>query len=339
MSRRGSAGLALALALAALPAGAGDDPRRVSVARLGDVAVPLGASAPAEVVSLARTPVPARLAAEVEAIPVELGDRVAAGDALARLDCADFRDALERADARLHELEARLQLAAIRLERTRRLRARDAVAADRLDEAEAERDALAASVDSQRAAVAAARRDVARCRVEAPYAGIVVARAVDPGAFVQPGTTLVELVATDRVEVRARLSAADVDGLAGASGFTLRAGGARYPLELTRVVAAADPATRTRQARLRFTGGNTPVPGTAGRLHWVLTGRAVPAHLLVRRDGRLGVMVAADGRARFHALAGAVEGRPAATDLPADTALIVDGRHAVTDGAAVIRDD
>lgn len=324
------------LALCAAAATAAEDApgRAVTAATLGELAVAIERSAPAEVHALASTHVAARLNAEIVSIAVEVGDRVEAGAELARLECTDYRDALEQAEASLDEFESRLRLADIRLARTRKLREQNAVSADQLDEADAERAALRASVRAQRTRVAVARRDVQRCTVDAPFGGLVLERPGEPGAFAQPGTPLVELVARDRIELRARLTAADAATLGPAPRAVFSTGNARFRVEPVAVVEAADSVARTRLARLRFTGA-LPIPGAAGRLRWTAHVRAVPADLLVRRGGELGVFELADGRARFRPLAGAVEGRPAATDLPADTRLIVEGRHGVTDGDAV----
>ncbi len=327
--------LALLLALLpAVPAAQEDSAKAVTVRALEDAAVTVERSAPAEVEALARTPVAARLATEVEALPVEIGERVASGDTLARLDCTDYRNALDQARARLAELRARLRLANVRLERTRRLREREATPPDALDEAEAERAAREAGVRAQRLRVSAAQRDVERCTIAAPFAGLVVARPGEPGGFVQPGSPLVELVASDRIESRARLTEADAATLAAAGRGWFLANGERRPVELIAIVEAANTRSRTRRARFRFTGP-APIPGTAGRVHWVAHPRALPADLLVRRDGRLGVFVVADGRARFRAIADAVEGRPAPTRLAAATRIVVEGRYGLSDGQPV----
>ncbi len=327
--------LALMLfAVAPLPAADADQKTPITAARLSAVAIPLERSAPAEVTALTRTGIAARLAAEIESIPVEPGDRIEAGDVLARLDCTDFENALTQAEATLDELEARLRLAGIRLDRIERLRRENAASADQLDEAAAERSALGANLRAQRTRVAMAQRDVEHCTVNAPFAGLVTARAGERGAYAQPGTVLVEMVAAEGVELRARLTDRDAASLKAAVNLAFRVDGERYRVSLLTVVASADTASRTREARLAFWQG-PPIPGTAGRLYWTAHARSIPADLLVRRDGALGVFVIADGTARFHELPDAIEGRPAPTDLPADTRLAVEGRYGLDDGARV----
>ena len=320
--------------LAVGPSFAADDPRPITITRLSDIAIPLKRSAPAEVEALTRTAIAARLGAEVESILVETGDQVAAGDILARLDCTDFEDVLEQAEATLEELAARLRLAGIRLERTERLRRQNAASADQLDEAEAEREALGANLRAQRTRVAMVQRDVERCTVNAPYSGLVTARPGERGAYAQPGTTLVELIATDEVELRAQITDRDAESLEAIRYSLFRAGGERYRVKLLTVVESMDTASRTREARFTFLQ-KPPIPGTAGRLHWTAHRRSIPADLLVRRNGALGVFVISEGKARFRGLPQAIEGRPAPTDLPADTRIAVEGRYGLRNGDRV----
>ena len=67
-------------------------------------------------------------------------------------------------------------------------------------------------------------------------------------------------------------------------------------------------------------------PGSSARVVWQSREMHVPAQLLARRQGRLGVFVATDKTARFHVLPGAQEGRPAkATGLLPDSRIVVRG--------------
>jgi hypothetical protein len=97
---------------------------------------------------------------------------------------------------------------------------------------------------------------------------------------------------------------------------------------------AVDPRTLTQAARLDF-AGDTPKPGTMGSLVWTDPRPALAPHLLSERGGRSGVLVAADGKARFHPLPDALPGRPAFVDLPPQTPVITDGRRGLDDGDPV----
>lgn len=327
--------LAWAAALALVGAGAeAEEPTPVTVQTLGEVAQAIDAEAPAEVVSLSRAQLAARLAAPIDRIRVDVGDRVDKGAVVAELECVDAQNQLERAQSRREELVARKKLARTRLERTRRLLEQNAATPDELDEARSEFDAAAANLRVENAAVAAAERDVERCSIEAPFPGVVAARPLQPGSYVQPGTPVIELIDPDAIVLSARVQHDELDALERAGTATFVAQEQNYPVRVRRVVPESDPQTRTREVRLAFTQAR-PLPGAAGRIHWRVAERAIPPRMIVRRDGQLGVMHRVDQRARFHALPHAVEGRPVATELAADTALIVRGRYSVADGDPV----
>lgn len=335
--QRRSAWPLLAGALMMVATAATADSLNVSVVSFADIRVAIQASARAEVVALTRTGVAARIQAPVERLDVDVGDRVAAGEIIAQLECGDFTDRLDQVEGRLDELEARRRLALTRLERTRRLRDQDAVSADSLDEAEAEVEALAASIHSQQGTLREARRAVSHCDVVAPFTGIVTARPVSTGEWVQPGVVVARLLDPAELELRAAIPSRLLDSAADIDDPEFRTDGQRYPVRLREAIAEVDPVTRTREVRLRFTGAR-PLIGTAGRLHWTRVDDAVPARLLVQRDGRLGVMLADGDRARFHELADAVAGRPApAPTLDPDAELIVEGRQAARAGNRIRR--
>ncbi len=322
--------LAAGLALIAARAHA-EEPLSVTVQPLSELAQPIHADAPAEVVSRSRAELAARLAAPIDRIRVDVGDRVDSGAIVAELECVDAGNRLERAQSRREELAARKALARTRLERTQRLLKQDAATPDELDEARSEFDAAAANLRVQNAAVEAAERDVERCTIEAPFAGVVTARPRQPGSYVQPGTPVIELIDPAAIVLSERVQQRHLDALEAANEASFRSQGRRYPARLRRVVPQSDPTTRTREVRLAFIE-DQPLPGVAGRIRWRVTDRALPADMLVRRDGQLGVMRRLDGRAHFEPLPAAVEGRPVATDLAPDTPLIVRGRYSVADG-------
>ena len=69
---------------------------------------------------------------------------------------------------------------------------------------------------------------------------------------------------------------------------------------------------------------------------WLVSHRSIPAEYLLRRNGRLGIFLFDDGKARFVPLDAALEGQPAVVDLPAETLLIDQGRESLNEGDAVV---
>jgi hypothetical protein len=162
----------------------------------------------------------------------------------------------------------------------------------------------------------------------------VLERLAHIGEYVLPATALVRILDIGEIEISADVIAADAAGLETADTILFRYAGRDFPLQLRTLAPVIDPHTRTRQARLLFRG-ETALPGAAGRLIWYQP-PALPADLLVRRQGQLGVLLAEQGKARFYPLPNAREGRPAVLALPAQTLIITEGRFAVSDGDPVV---
>jgi hypothetical protein len=154
------------------------------------------------------------------------------------------------------------------------------------------------------------------------------------GELASPGTPIVQLWDTSRLQLSVQLQADDADLLAQAKPIFVSKG-REYAVKLLRVSPAMNLATRTREARFSFTR-NTPALGSNGVLRWRDPRAFVPTDYLVKRNNRLGVFVVSNQRARFVHLPSAQEGRPAsAIVLPADAALVTDGRFTLQDGMAV----
>lgn len=280
----------------------------------------------------------ARLAPEVSArviaIHVDAGDRVAAGQVLARLDPRDAELALARAEAALGQSRARLAQAEAQLRRARALREKGFYSAEALTLRETDFAAASADEKAARAARDTAAHALEKCTLRAPFPGIVRARAGQVGELAVPGTPLLTLADTREVQLVAQVQARDAEGMAAAAAFEFVTPDARHAVKPLRVSPAISRESRTVEARFAF-AGPAPAPGSEGRLAW----REARAHLapefLLRRNGKYGVFVAESGKARFHLVPGAQEGRPAAADLADDAQVVTQGRHALQDGAVL----
>jgi RND family efflux transporter MFP subunit len=192
---------------------------------------------------------------------VEEGDTVAAGAVVARLDTALLDTQAARLAAARAALEADYELAGRRLARRSELQDRGFSPEAALDEAELSRAALAArlrEVDAQIREVEV-RRDKAVLR--APFPGRVAARAVDTGATVAAGQTVLRLMQEGAAELRVGLPL-----------WVDAAPGTDWPVEIEGRPATAtlvalrpdiDPDTRTRTALLRVDDADAPFGATA----------------------------------------------------------------------------
>lgn len=310
------------------------DPVQVTTVPLGSVLLTREHSTPASVIARNAPQLAAEVDARVTALAVRVGDRVSAGQALATLDCRIHEAGLASARARLTSAQARQRFAAQQLQRARDLRKNKSISEELLDQRSNELEVSRADVDSAAQAERLAAIDVANCVIAAPFDAIVSERLVSVGDYVTRGKPLLGLVEASGQEVRTHLRHDQVASLRATGEIGFDSNGQRLPLRLRALLEVADPVARTREARLAFSA--TPaLVGSAGRVTWSDGEPLLPPAYLVRRGDQTGVFLMTDGKARFVPLVDAQDGRPARIDLPPDSRLITDGRHALVDGAAV----
>lgn len=144
--------------------------------------------------------VSSKVTGRVAEVLIEEGMKVEEGQLLARLDPTDARAQLELASAQLASSESQLAeartqlaLAETTLKRQQELLSRQLVAQSAFDQAKADRDARAARLISLQKAVEVAREQRAvaangldNTEVRAPFPGVIVAKAAQPGEMVSP---------------------------------------------------------------------------------------------------------------------------------------------------------
>ncbi|MBE0615677.1 MAG: efflux RND transporter periplasmic adaptor subunit [Burkholderiales bacterium] len=303
----------------------------VVIKPLSEIAVYPERQASAQAVSLNESRIAAEIAGRIEAIPVRVGERVARGAVLARIECRDYELARDRASASIKGVDARIALADQQLRRARDLAARGFFSKEALASRETEVQVLRADREQARAQFDTAARAVGKCTIRAPFAAIVRERLGQVGELAAPGSPLVALSDADRVEVSVQLQSSDVASLSKAPDVRFAADGITRELALLRISPAISPQARTREARLRFKG-DPAAAGASGAVIWRDSQPHITADLVVRRDGALGVFVDEGGVARFHPIAGAQEGRLTAVALPREARIAVSGQLTLRDG-------
>ena len=171
------------------------------------------------------------------------------------------------------------------------------------------------------------------CDITAPFSGVITQRFASLGDFAAVGMPLLELVQTDKTEVRVLLPVDVASNLSSANQTYFQQGESSTAIQLRTVLPIIDQTTKTREAR--FTAESNLVSGSFGRLVWESPTKALAPDMLQIRSGISGLFIARDGKAVFHPLPDAVIGKPIKIDLPNDTAVITTGRHSVTDGQKI----
>jgi membrane fusion protein, multidrug efflux system len=124
---------------------------------------------------------------------VGVGDTVAPGQVIARLDPADEENALRGAEAALAAAAAQLSEARSNYERQRQLFERDIVSRAGLERAEQAFTSAQSAYDAAEAQVGIARRRLADTVLEADAPGVVTAVGAEAGEVVSAGRRIVQL--------------------------------------------------------------------------------------------------------------------------------------------------
>ncbi|MDA0629424.1 biotin/lipoyl-binding protein, partial [Acinetobacter baumannii] len=109
----------------------------------------------------------------VVALPVKAGDRVKAGQLLARLDARAAEQQAGAAAAQVEAARAAQQVATLEVQRQRQLFACRFISQAALDQAEAQFKTATAQANAQMAAAQAARTESGYFAVKAPYDAVV----------------------------------------------------------------------------------------------------------------------------------------------------------------------
>lgn len=138
------------------------------------------------------------------------------GELLLRIDPRNYETQVRRSEANVARAQTQIAtenaLAGYALDdwkRLRDLRATDKAASD-LALRKPQLAAAMAELESAEADLKKAQDDLSRTTIRAPYAGMIRNKRADTGQFVNTGTPVAEIFATDHAEVRLLLTAADL---------------------------------------------------------------------------------------------------------------------------------
>lgn len=294
-----------------------------------------------------KSSVSARIQERLADVLVDQNDFVKAGQLLARLDDGELKRQVEVAEAalaaarataeRVRVDEARAEAVAAQA-RQEHQRVSDLVAnkvsspaemdkaVEQLRVAEADlQRARAATVEAQQQVITAERNlgyhreRLAFAEIRSPYDGLVVRRDRDPGGVVVPGSSILQLIATNELWISAWVdeTAASALAVGQPARVVFRSEPEKsYPGVVARLGRETDRETREFLVDVRLEA--LPVNWTIGQRAEVFieTGRksdalAVPEQFLTWNEGRPGVWVANHGRAAWREVTPGRRGRGA----------------------------
>ncbi|MFW5857720.1 MAG: efflux RND transporter periplasmic adaptor subunit [Planctomycetota bacterium] len=268
-----------------------------------------------------------KIGGRLESMAVNIGDPVAPGQLIARIDDEEYRQqvnqaraALEVAEATMEQQATALDLARREMKRVEALRDKQIASEAEWDQAEGRYKAEAAKLKvaeaqaaERRSALRTAEVHLSYARVHAPAAGedaadrqwFVEERYVDEGALLVPNAPLASVVALSHLTAVIHVIERDYPALA--EGLTVAVATDAYPdRSFPGVVTRIAPVLReaSRQARVEIQVPNPELllrPGMFIRAHMEFArredARLVPRSALVKREGADGVFVVDAGDA------------------------------------------
>ncbi len=144
-----------------------------------------------------------RVSGQVTRLLYEEGDKVPEGALMCTLDNTPYDSQLQQSLAVAESVKANLDNAEILLRRRLELIGSGAVSQEDLDNAQANRDQLAANLLQAEAAIAVAKDNLAYTKAYAPTDGIILTRIREPGTVVNPADPVFTLSVSSPVWIRA----------------------------------------------------------------------------------------------------------------------------------------
>jgi RND family efflux transporter MFP subunit len=283
-----------------------------------------------------------RVPGKVTARLVEAGVAVRRGQRLATLDPSDFALAASAARGEAAAARAEFVRAQIELRRLTPLAARGFVSGRNLDVARADATAAAAKLRASEAQARSAGNQSDYAALLADADGVIMSIAAEAGQVVTPGTPVVRLARAGPRDVVVALPETARPLAAAPAEVRLYDGDRVFPARLHSLSAAADPATRTYEARYAITGGDAlPLGATATVAIAKAGAERLEVPLGALHDGGEGPgvwVVGRDSRVSFRPVRVAALGEESATlagGLRAGERVVALGAHLLQPGQRV----
>jgi RND family efflux transporter MFP subunit len=255
-----------------------------------------------------------KAAGRLEEVYVKLGDPVARGQRIARIEDREIREQVKQAEAAfevaratIRQREADLKFAETNLDRSRELFGRQLLPKQTLDDADARYQAAVAQLELARAQLTQSQARLEELRINlantvivSPVTGFVARRNTDPGAYASQNAPVVDLVDISTVRLIANIVEKDMRRVSTGDAANVEVDafpGETFNGRIARVAPVLDPATRTAQIEVEIPNPtNRLKPGMYARVNLTVEQRAnalvVPANAVIDRDGQRGVFLA-----------------------------------------------
>jgi RND family efflux transporter MFP subunit len=223
---------------------------------------------PGTVEPVVMLPIGPKVSGRLAKLLVDEGDAVRQGQVLAELDSRELASVVT-------EWEARVRFGEIKYKRASELFRSHTGTEATLDEARNE-------LDTARAALERARRQLAEMSLTAPSDGIIVRRDGEIGQLMQPGDTIFWMSCCDSLRISAEIDEEDIHAVKPGQKVLIRADafpGRVFEGRVDEITPKGDPVARSFRVRIRLPSGTPLMIGMTTDCNIILDER--PAALLI----------------------------------------------------------
>ncbi|OQX25722.1 MAG: hypothetical protein BWK80_14085 [Desulfobacteraceae bacterium IS3] len=209
------------------------------------------------VLPLVETTLSGEIAARIEKIRVDVGERFKAGQELVVFDCEIYRAQLEKAKAEWEEARKTFEV-------NQRLNALRSVS-------ELEMTVSESRMARAKAEILLREVQVKKCAVKAPFSGRVVKRKANPFEYVSPGQPLLEVIDDVHLTLQLLVPSRWLAQIKKGSRFRVHIDetGKDYKAQVTTVGARIDPVSQSIEIRAEIEGNHPELlAGMSGTAYW-----------------------------------------------------------------------
>ena len=205
-----------------------------------------------------------RVAGKLVERPVQLGQRVQAGQVLAQIDPQDYQLSAAAARAQVAAAQTQYDLAAADYQRYGKLREQNFISGAELERRETTLKAARSSLQQAQAQAQAQGNQAQYTRLQADASGVVTGIDAEPGQVLAAGTPVVRLAHDGARDVVIAVPEDKVTRLQPGQPVQVRAWstGESLPGTVREVAASADPVTRTFTVKVKIDPASAPPLGS-----------------------------------------------------------------------------
>lgn len=271
LARRAALGLALGLVAFGLAAAA---PVATAVAR--GVAADGQRTLDGSLQPVRQATLAAQTGGNVLLLAVKAGDRVRAGQLIARVDEREAQAGVQRSEAGVAQAEAEARNARLAAERSRDLRAQGFLSQAALDQAETQYKAAQAGLQQAQAGRSQATLQRGFASINAPFDALVLATHLEAGDLAAPGRAIATLYAPGAMRAVVQVPASMAAAARSASAVVVELGDGRRLVPTSRsLLPGADAVSQTVEWRLDLPAITPASAGGAAEISPLLPGQAV----------------------------------------------------------------